>query len=61
MIISELLVSKNVRHIQWGRGVIENVSDRYFTVHFIDMNNGDKHANFKFPDAFDKGYLTLVN
>ena len=61
MIREENLLNKNVRHIQWGRGVVESVNERYFTVRFCDINNGEKTASFKFLDAFDKGYLALEN
>ena len=61
MIIAECLVNKNARHLQWGRGVVESVSDRYFTVRFFDVCSGEKKANFKFPDAFETGYLTIEN
>lgn len=59
MIGEENLLNKNVRHKQWGRGVVESVNERYITVRFCDINNGEKTASFKFPDAFDKGYLAF--
>jgi hypothetical protein len=59
MIGEENLLNKNVRHKQWGRGVVESVNERYITVRFCDINNGERTASFKFPDAFDKGYLAF--
>jgi hypothetical protein len=59
MIGEENLLNKNVRHKQWGRGVVESVNERYITVRFCDINKGEKTASFKFPDAFDKGYLAF--
>jgi hypothetical protein len=61
MISLENLVNKTVRHIIWGQGVIESVTERYFTVRFYDINYGEKRANFKFPSAFNAGYLNFDN
>ena len=50
----KLVIGDVVNHKSFGRGVIKSIEGKYF---FIEFPN--KVSKFIFPDAIDKGYITL--
>ena len=50
----KLVVGDVVKHKSFGRGVIKEIDGKYFFIEFKD-----KISKFIFPDAIDKGYITL--
>ena len=50
----KLVVGDIVKHKSFGRGVIKEIDGKYFFIEFKD-----KTSKFIFPDAIDKGYITL--
>ena len=50
----KLKVGDVVHHKSFGSGVIKNIEGKYFFIEFKD-----KISKFIFPDAIDKGYITL--
>ena len=49
-----LVVGDVVKHKIYGRGVIKEIDGNYFFVEFKE-----KTSKFIFPDAIDKGHITL--
>ena len=50
----KLVVGDVVKHKSFGRGVIKEIDGKYYFIEFKD-----KTSKFIFPDAIDKGYITL--
>lgn len=50
----KLVVGDVVKHKSFGRGVIKSIEGKYFFIEFKD-----KTSKFIFPDAIDKGFITL--
>jgi len=50
----KLAVGDVVTHKSLGRGVIKSIEGKYFFIEFQD-----KTSKFIFPDAIDKGHITL--
>ena len=50
----KLVVGDIVKHKSFGRGVIKEIDGKYFFIEFKE-----KTSKFIFPDAIDKGYITL--
>ena len=50
----KLEVGDVVNHKSFGSGVIKSIEGKYFFIEF-----SDKTSKFIFPDAIDKGYITL--
>lgn len=50
----KLVVGDVVKHKSFGRGVIKEIDGKYFFIKFKD-----KTSKFIFPDAIDKGHITL--
>ena len=50
----KLVVGDIVHHKSFGSGVIKSIEGKYFFIEFPD-----KTSKFIFPDAIDKGYITL--
>lgn len=50
----QLSVGDEVTHKSFGPGVITVIKGKYFTIAF-----GQKESIFIFPDAIDKGFITL--
>lgn len=46
-----------VKHIKFGKGKVTKVEGKYFTVKF----SSHKESKFIFPEAFEKGYLELLD
>ena len=49
-----LVVGDIVHHKSFGSGVIKSIEGKYFFIEFQE-----KISKFIFPDAIDKGYITL--
>ena len=49
-----LSVGDTVTHKSFGEGLIKAIDGKYFTIAF-----GEKESKFIFPDAIDKGHITL--
>lgn len=49
-----LKVGDKVNHKSFGKGIISSIEGSYFYIHFEE-----KDAKFIFPDAIDKGFITL--
>lgn len=49
-----LCVGDTVTHKSFGEGKIKTINGKYFTIVF-----GEKESKFIFPEAIDKGYITL--
>ena len=50
----KLVIGDVVNHKSFGRGVIKSIEGKYFFIEFPG-----KTSKFIFPDAIDKGYITL--
>ena len=50
----KLVVGDVVKHKSFGRGVIKEIDGKYFFIEFKE-----KTSKFIFPDAIDKGHITL--
>lgn len=50
----KLEVGEIVHHRSFGSGVIKSIEGKYFFIEFPD-----KTSKFIFPDAIDKGYITI--
>lgn len=50
----KLMVGDKVMHKSFGVGVIISINNKEMSVRFAD-----KTSRFIFPDAFEKGYLTI--
>ena len=50
----KLVVGSEVSHKSYGPGVITGIDGKYFTIRFED-----RECRFIFPDAIDKGHITL--
>lgn len=50
----KLVVGDVVKHKTYGRGVIKEIDGKYFLIEFKE-----KTSKFIFPDAIDKGHITL--
>ena len=50
----KLVVGDIVHHKSFGSGVIKSIEGKYFFIEFPD-----KTSKFIFPDAIDKGFITL--
>lgn len=50
----KLVVGDSVKHKTFGRGIIKSIEGKYFIIAFKD-----KTSKFIFPDAIDKGHITL--
>lgn len=50
----KLIVGDVVHHKSFGSGVIKSIEGKYFLIEFKG-----KTSKFIFPDAIDKGYITL--
>ena len=50
----KLVVGDVVKHKSFGCGVIKEIDGKYFFIKFKE-----KTSKFIFPDAIDKGYITL--
>ena len=50
----KLVVGDVVHHKSFGRGIIKSIEGKYFFIEFPD-----KTSKFIFPDAIDKGFITL--
>lgn len=48
-------VGERVSHNSYGNGKVVSLDERYIDVQFLDHR-----AKFRFPDAFEKGYLTYI-
>ncbi|MDB7986178.1 YHYH domain-containing protein [Faecalicoccus pleomorphus] len=52
----KIFLNQEVSHIKYGKGIIVEISGKYFQVKFKT-----KTSKFIYPDAFEKGYLTTKN
>ena len=50
----KLVVGDVVHHKSFGSGVIKSIEGKYYFIEFKD-----KTSKFIFPDAIDKGFITL--
>ena len=50
----KLVVGDVVKHKSFGRGVIKEIDGKYFFIEFKE-----KTSKFIFPDAINKGFITL--